>query len=86
MTATALARRRLSGVNACLGFTVCVPVWAGVQAGRPHTPTNMVRGLGLVSDAKDLGSIVLKSEDGTPVYVRDVAQVLEAPAPRFGAA
>ncbi|QFR59649.1 hypothetical protein P6F33_gp48 [Pseudomonas phage Quinobequin-P09] len=28
--------------------TVCVPMWVGGQAGGPHTPTNMVRGLGLV--------------------------------------
>lgn len=45
----------------------------------------LVRGLGLVSDAKDIGSIVLKSEDGTPVYVRDVARITEAGAPRTGA-
>jgi len=45
----------------------------------------LVRGLGLVKDARDLGNIVLKSEDGTPVYVRDVATVAEAGAPRTGA-
>lgn len=45
----------------------------------------LVRGLGLVKDARDIGSIVLKSEDGTPVYVRDVATVTEAGAPRTGA-
>ncbi|MEO6688119.1 MAG: CusA/CzcA family heavy metal efflux RND transporter, partial [Dokdonella sp.] len=45
----------------------------------------LVRGLGLVKDAEDLGRIVLKSEDGIPVYVRDVAEIVQAPAPRFGA-
>lgn len=45
----------------------------------------LVRGLGLVRNAADLGNIVLKSEDGTPVYVRDVAMIVEAGAPRFGA-
>ncbi|BCT93904.1 cytochrome-c peroxidase [Lysobacter helvus] len=45
----------------------------------------LVRGLGLLKTADDIGAIVLKSEDGVPVYVRDVAQVIEAPAPRFGA-
>jgi cobalt-zinc-cadmium resistance protein CzcA len=45
----------------------------------------LVRGLGLVKDAGDIGRIVLKTEDGTPVYVRDVAEVVQAPAPRFGA-
>jgi len=45
----------------------------------------LVRGLGLVKNADDIGRIVLKTEDGTPVYVRDVADIREAPAPRFGA-
>ncbi|MGF6495307.1 cobalt-zinc-cadmium resistance protein CzcA [Luteibacter sp. 621] len=45
----------------------------------------LVRGLGLVKNAADIGNIVLKTEDGTPVYVRDVATVTEAGAPRTGA-
>ena len=45
----------------------------------------LVRGLGLIQNVKDLGNIVLKSEDGTPVYVRDVAAITEAGAPRTGA-
>lgn len=45
----------------------------------------LVRGLGLLRDAKDIGGIVLASRGGTPVYVRDVAKVVEGPAPRFGA-
>jgi len=45
----------------------------------------LVRGLGLVRNAADIGNIVLKSSDGTPVYVRDVASVVEAGAPRTGA-
>ena len=45
----------------------------------------LVRGLGLVTNSEDIGRIVLKTEDGTPVYIRDVATILEAPAPRFGA-
>jgi cobalt-zinc-cadmium resistance protein CzcA len=45
----------------------------------------LVRGLGLVRNAADLGQIVLKTEDGTPVYVRDVATIVEAGAPRTGA-
>lgn len=45
----------------------------------------LVRGLGLVKDAKDIGNIVLKTEDGTPIYVRDVASITEAGAPRTGA-
>lgn len=45
----------------------------------------LVRGLGLVKNARDIGDIVLKTEDGTPVYVRDVATVSEQGAPRTGA-
>jgi cobalt-zinc-cadmium resistance protein CzcA len=45
----------------------------------------LVRGLGLVRNAADIGNIVLKSADGTPVYVRDVAVVVESGAPRTGA-
>ena len=45
----------------------------------------LVRGLGLLRSSEDIGEIVLKSEDGVPVYLRDVATVTEASAPRFGA-
>ncbi|HEX2617654.1 MAG TPA: efflux RND transporter permease subunit, partial [Flavobacteriales bacterium] len=45
----------------------------------------LVRGLGLVKNARDIGNIVLRTEDGTPVYIRDVATVTEAGAPRTGA-
>ena len=45
----------------------------------------LVRGLGLLKGPVDIGEIVLKSVDGTPVRVRDVADIQEAPALRFGA-
>jgi cobalt-zinc-cadmium resistance protein CzcA len=45
----------------------------------------LVRGLGLVADARDIGNIVLATREGTPIHVRDVAAVEEGPAPRFGA-
>ncbi|HMV70965.1 MAG TPA: CusA/CzcA family heavy metal efflux RND transporter, partial [Pseudomonadales bacterium] len=45
----------------------------------------LVRGLGLVRNETDIGSIVLKVSDGTPVYLRDVADIRQAPALRFGA-
>ena len=45
----------------------------------------LVRGLGLLQSTEDIGAIVLKAEHGVPVYLRDVATVVEAPAPRFGA-
>ncbi len=46
---------------------------------------HLVRGLGLLRTSEDIGDIVLKSEDGVPVHLRDVAEVAEGPAPRFGA-
>ncbi len=45
----------------------------------------LVRGLGLVANTTDIASIVVAERNGAPIYVRDVAQVKEAPAPRFGA-
>ena len=45
----------------------------------------LVRGLGLVTDTRDIGGIVVAERNGTPIYIRDVAEVREGPATRFGA-
>jgi len=45
----------------------------------------LVRGIGLVGNVADIGSIVVAGRNGTPLYVRDIADVKEAPAVRFGA-
>jgi cobalt-zinc-cadmium resistance protein CzcA len=45
----------------------------------------LVRGLGLVSNAADIGTIVVAERNGAPIYVRDIGEVKEAPAVRFGA-
>lgn len=45
----------------------------------------LVRGLGLVANERDIGNIMLKAVDGTPVYLRDVATIEQAPGLRFGA-
>ncbi len=45
----------------------------------------LVRGLGLVEDERDIGNIVVKVKDGTPVYLRQVAEISRRPALRFGA-
>lgn len=45
----------------------------------------LVRGLGLVADEEDIGAMVVMVEDGTPVYLRDVADIVQAGALRFGA-
>src|ERR1700759_932798 len=43
-----------------------------------------VRGLGLIHSLSDIGQIVLAEQKGTPVRVRDVAEVREGAAPRLG--
>lgn len=35
----------------------------------------LIRGIGLVRDIEDIRAIVLKEKDGTPVYLRDVAEI-----------
>ena len=45
----------------------------------------LVRGVGRVANAADIGAIALKTERGTAVRVRDVATVSEGGALRFGA-
>jgi cobalt-zinc-cadmium resistance protein CzcA len=45
----------------------------------------LVRGLGLVQDERDIGNMVVKVDDGTPVYLKDIARVEQAPGLRFGA-
>lgn len=45
----------------------------------------LVRGLGLVTDETDIGNMVVKVSDGTPVYLRDIADIRQAPSLRFGA-
>ena len=50
-----------------------------------HSERYTVRGLGLAMGEEDLQRIVLTSENGTPIFVRDVAEVQVAPMPRNGA-
>lgn len=45
----------------------------------------LVRGLGLVANAEEIGGILVAQRDGTPIYVRDVADIRSAPALRTGA-
>jgi cobalt-zinc-cadmium resistance protein CzcA len=45
----------------------------------------IVRGIGLIKTLDDVGSIVIKNDHGTPVFVRDIAQVRFGPEARFGA-
>jgi heavy metal efflux system protein len=45
----------------------------------------LVRGIGLIRDEKDIRNIVVGAENGTPIYIRDVAEVTTGPALRQGA-
>ncbi len=49
-----------------------------------HAEQYLIRGVGLVRSLDDIGSIVLREFEGTPVYIRDVAQVEIGTAPRVG--
>lgn len=44
-----------------------------------------VRGVGLLKDAADIQNIVIDAHQGTPIYLRDVAQVRAGAMPRQGA-
>jgi cobalt-zinc-cadmium resistance protein CzcA len=43
-----------------------------------------VRGLGLVTKTDDIGSIVVASNNGVPVHIRDIGEVTIGNAPRLG--
>ena len=45
----------------------------------------LIRGIGLAKGVDDIGMIVLKEFKGTPVYIRDVADVTQGTAVRVGA-
>lgn len=57
-----------------------------VGGGVIETPTEqyVIRGIGLISDEADIADIVLKSIDGTPVYLGDVGRVTSSHAVRQG--
>ncbi|MDH4099668.1 MAG: CusA/CzcA family heavy metal efflux RND transporter, partial [Nitrospirota bacterium] len=44
----------------------------------------VVRGLGLIGSMEEIGDIVVKEHEGSPVFVRDVARVTPAPETRQG--
>ncbi|HML79031.1 efflux RND transporter permease subunit [Geobacter sulfurreducens] len=50
------------------------------------TDQYIVRGVGLIQSVSDIENIVLKSQKGTPTYLRDVAQIKVGEAVRMGAA
>ncbi|MGA9324979.1 MAG: CusA/CzcA family heavy metal efflux RND transporter, partial [Salegentibacter sp.] len=50
-----------------------------------NSTSYFIRGEGLVNDLEDLRNIVVENRDGTPVYVKDIADVGFGHATRFGA-
>lgn len=59
---------------------------AGGNVVERHGERAIVRGLGLIKSVADIEDIVVKEAGGTPVYVRDVAEVRIGQAVRHGAA
>jgi heavy metal efflux system protein len=58
---------------------------AGGNVLERHAERAIVRGLGLIKSVSDIESIVVKEAGGTPVFVRDVAEVRIGHAVRHGA-
>jgi cobalt-zinc-cadmium resistance protein CzcA len=50
-----------------------------------HAEQYLIRGIGLINKLDDIRSIVLKEVKGTPVYIRDVAEVRFGEEVRYGA-
>ena len=59
---------------------------AGGNVLERHGERAIVRGLGLIKTVNDIESIIVKESGGTPVFVRDVAEVRIGHAVRHGAA
>jgi cobalt-zinc-cadmium resistance protein CzcA len=50
-----------------------------------NNEVNLIRGIGLVNTLNDIAQIVIKDNNGIPVYVRDVAEVSYGSSVRYGA-
>ena len=59
---------------------------AGGNVLERHAERSIVRGLGLIKTLNDIESIIVKEAGGTPIFVRDVAEVRIGHAVRHGAA
>jgi cobalt-zinc-cadmium resistance protein CzcA len=58
---------------------------AGGGVLRQHAEQYLIRSVGLVRDLEDIRNIVLNETRGTPVYIRDVAEVRIGTEVRYGA-
>jgi cobalt-zinc-cadmium resistance protein CzcA len=59
---------------------------AGGNVIETSTEQYVIRGIGIISDVSDIGSIVLQSHDGVPILIQDVARVSAGHALRQGLA
>ena len=59
---------------------------AGGNVLERHAERSIVRGLGLIKTLRDIEAIIVKEAGGTPIFVRDVAEVRIGHAVRHGAA
>ncbi|HEU4506208.1 MAG TPA: CusA/CzcA family heavy metal efflux RND transporter [Nitrospira sp.] len=59
---------------------------AGGNVLERHAERSIVRGLGLIKTLTDIEAIIVKEVEGTPIFVRDVAEVRIGHAVRHGAA
>lgn len=59
---------------------------AGGNIIEKYSDQYIVRGVGLIKDINDINNIVLKSSNGTPTYIKDVATIRTGQAVRQGAA
>jgi cobalt-zinc-cadmium resistance protein CzcA len=58
---------------------------AGGNIIEKYSDQYIVRGVGLIKDTTDIGNIVLKTTEGTPTYLKDVAKIEIGVAVRQGA-
>ncbi len=50
-----------------------------------YSEQHIVRGVGLIQSQSDINNIVVKTHEGTPIFIRDVAKVEEGYETRWGA-
>lgn len=56
----------------------------GGDSDHPEFAAYVVRGIGLINDVKEIENIVVKNINGTPILVKNLADVHESSLPRLG--
>jgi len=82
--------QRLEAYNVTLGQLISAIANANANVGGRTLDLGQqsvnVRGVGLIRDTEDIGDIVLSQSNGTPVLVKDVANIAVGNVPRLGKA